>query len=140
MESTQALSTTLDYQRDEHRVHLVVYHLIWCPKRRKSVLVGEIKTRCQEVIEQKCLEKGWAILDLAIQSDHIHLFIRVWPMDSVADVVKELKGITSFTLRKEFPVPLSKLPSLWTRSYFASTAGAVSSETIQRYIAAQKGV
>ena len=104
------------------------------------MLVGEIKTRCQEVIEQKCLEKGWAILELAIQSDHIHLFIRVWPMDSVADVVKELKGITSFTLRKEFPLPLSKLPSMWTRSYFASTAGAVSSETIQRYLAAQKGV
>ena len=136
----QSLSTTLDYQRDEHRVHFIAYHLIWCPKRRKSVLVGEIKTRCQEVIEQKCLEKGWALLELAIQPDHIHLFLRVWPMDSVADVVKELKGITAFTLRKEFPLPLSKLPSLWTRSYFASTTGAVSSDMIRDYIAAQKGV
>ena len=140
METTQGLSTKLDYQRDEHRIHLVVYHLIWCPKRRKSVLIGDIKRRCQELIEQRCREKGWAILELAIQPDHIHLFVRVWPMDSVADVVKELKGITAFTLRKEFPVPLSKLPSLWTRSYFASTAGAVSSETIQRYIEAQKGI
>jgi putative transposase len=140
METIQALSKQLDYQRDEHRVHLVVYHLIWCPKRRKSVLVGDIQARCQQIIEQKCLEKGWAILELAIQPDHIHLFVRVWPMDSVADVMKELKGIPSFTLRKEFPVPLKKLPSLWTRSYFASTAGTVRSETIQRSIAAQKGV
>jgi putative transposase len=55
-------------------------------------------------------------------------------------VVKELKGITSFHLRKEFREVTSKLPSLWTRSYFASTAGNVSKETIQRYIEAQKGV
>src|SRR6266571_4280032 len=126
MESTQSLSKNMDYQRDEHRVHLVVYHLLWCPKRRKSVLVGDIKTRCQQVIEQKCLDKGWTVLQLAIQPDHVHLFVRVWPIDSAADVVKELKGSTSFTLRKEFPVPLSKLPSLWTRSYFASTAGPLS--------------
>ena len=140
METTQALSTHLDYQRDEHRVHTVVYHLIWCPKRRKSVLIGDIKIRFQQLIEEKCHEKGLALLELAIQPDHVHVFLRVWPMDSVADVVKELKGVTSRALRKEFPVPLSKLPSLWTRSYFASTAGAVSSETIQRYIAAQKGI
>ncbi len=140
MESIQSLSKNMDYQRDEHRVHLLVYHLIWCPKRRKSVLVGDIKTRCQQVIEQKCLDKGWAVLELAIQPDHVHLFVRVWPIDSAADVVKELKGSTSFTLRKEFPVPLTKLPSLWTRSYFASTAGAVSAETIHRYIEAQKGI
>jgi putative transposase len=71
----------MDYQRDEHRVHLVVYHLLWCPKRRKSVLVDNITTRCQQVIEQKCLDKGWAVLELAIQPDHVHLFVGVWPID-----------------------------------------------------------
>jgi putative transposase len=140
MESTSESAKRLDYQRDEHRVHLVVYHLIWCPKRRKSVLVGEIRARCQQVIEQKCAEKGWTILELAIQPDHLHLFVRAWPTDSAADIVKELKGITSFTLRKEFASVLKRLPSLWTRSYFCSTAGAVSAETIARYIEAQKGL
>lgn len=130
----------MEYQRDEHRVHLIVYHLIWCPKRRKPILTGKIKDRFIEVIQQKCDEKGWDIRELAVQPDHIHLFIRVWPLDSAADVVKELKGITSFHLRKEFQPILSKLPSLWTRSYFASTSGNVSAETIQRYIEAQKGV
>jgi len=77
---------------------------------------------------------------LAIQPDHVHLFVGVSPIDSAADVVKELKDSPSFTLRKEFPVPLSTLPRLWTRSYFASTAGVVSAETIQRYIEAQKGI
>src|SRR5215470_12125548 len=121
MESMNARPTHLDYQRDEHRIHLVVYHLIWCPKRRKSVLQGLIKTRCQQIIEQKCEEKGWTILELTIQPDHLHLFVRAWPTDSAAAIVKELKGITSFILRKEFASVLKRLPSLWTRSYFVST-------------------
>jgi len=89
----------MDYQRDEHRVHLIVYHLVWCPKRRKAVLGGSIATDCQALIEQKCAEKGWEILELAIQPDHIHLFVRVWPTDSAAEVVKECKGLTAHHLR-----------------------------------------
>ena len=128
------------YQRDEHRVHLIVYHLIWCPKRRKPILVGKLKDRCQELIEDKCKAKGWTLLTLAIQPDHLHLFVRAWPSDSAAEVIKELKGYTSFFLRKEFDPILKKLPSLWTRSYFSSTAAAVSAQTIQDYIDAQKGI
>jgi putative transposase len=128
----------MEFQRDEHRIYLIVYHLIWCPKRRKAVLGGPVAARCQALIESKCAEKGWHILALAIQPDHIHLVVRAWPSDSAADVVKECKGITSFHLRKEFP-HLLRLPSMWTRSYFAATAGNVSQEMIQRYIEAQTG-
>jgi putative transposase len=92
--------------------------------------------RCRELLDGKCAEKGWQVLALAMQPEHLHLFVRVWPSDSAAAVVKECKGITSLHLRKEFPHLLT-LPSMWTRSYFASTAGTVSQETIQRYIAAQ---
>jgi putative transposase len=130
------MQQTHEYRRDEHRVHLINYRLIWCPRRRKAVLVGPVAARCRELIEGKCAERGWEILALAIQPEHIHLFVRVWPSDSAADVVKECKGLTSHHLRDEFP-QLRTLPSLWTRSYFASTAGDVSQETIQRYIAAQ---
>jgi putative transposase len=129
----------MEYLRDEHRVHLIIYHLVWTPKRRKPVLTGEVADRCKEIIENKCREKGWEILELAIQPDHIHLFVRVWPSDSPAYVVKEIKGATSNHLRKEFP-HLLKLPSMWTRSYFSATAGNVSSETIKKYIEAQKGL
>ncbi len=127
-----------EYRRDEQRVHLIICHLIWCPRRRKPVLTGAVATRCRELIEGRCAEKGWDVLALAIQPDHIHLFVRVWPSDSAAEVVKVCKSITSFHLRQEFP-HLLKLPSTWTRSYFASTAGTVSQETIQRYITAQTG-
>jgi putative transposase len=129
----------LSYQRDEHRVHRIVYHLVWTPKRRKAVLVNAIASECRQLIEQKCQEHGWHILQLAIQPDHIHLFVRVWPTDSAAEVVKECKGVTSRVLRQKYP-QLKKLPSLWTRSYFASSVGNVSSQTIEAYIAAQKGL
>ncbi len=53
----------LDYQRDEHRIHLIVYHLVWTPKRRKAVLTGLIAKDCKALIEAKCAEQGWKILD-----------------------------------------------------------------------------
>jgi len=127
-----------EYRHDGRLVHLITYHLIWCPRRRKPVLVGLVAMRCQELIEDKCAEQGWQMLALAIQPDHIHLFIRVTPSDSAEDIVKACKGVTSFTLRREF-AHLLKLPSMWTRSYFASTTSKVSQHTIQSYIAAQSG-
>ncbi len=133
-------TTETNYQRDEHRVHLILYHLIWCPKRRKPLLTGPIKTRCEHLLQETCHSKGWQIIELAIQPDHIHLFVRVWTTDSAADVIKALKGATSFALRKEFAPVLKKLPSLWTRSYFACTVGQLSAQGIQEYLAAQKGV
>jgi len=128
----------MEYRRDDHRVHLIVYHLIFCPKRRKAVLGGSIAAECERLIHAKCEEKGWEVIDLTIQPDHVHLFVRASPTVSAAEVVKQVKGLTSHELRAKFPV-LLRLPSLWTRSYFASTAGNVSVEVIRRYIEAQKG-
>jgi putative transposase len=129
----------MEYQRDEHRVHLLVYHLIFCPKRRKSVLVGDVATECERLIRAKCEEQGWAIQALAVMADHVHLFVRVFPTDAAADVVKVVKGYTSHELRLMFPYLKQRFPSLWTRSYFAATAGNVSETTIRAYIQAQKG-
>lgn len=129
----------MEYQRDEHRVHLILYHLVWTPKRRKAVLKDAIAVDCRRLIEQKCAEQGWEIVEVAIQPDHIHLFVRVWLSVAPADVVKEVKGLTSHELRERYAV-LRKLPSLWTRSYFAATVGNISNETVQQYIAAQKGL
>jgi putative transposase len=132
----QHYAIDMEYQRDEHRIHLIVYHLIWCPK---PILIGKVATDCKRLIEAKCTEQGWHIEELAIQPDHVHLFVRVWPTTAAAEVLKEVKGVTSRELRLKYP-QLRKLPSLWTRSYFAATAGHVSAEAIRRYIEAQKGV
>ena len=124
------------YNRDEHRLYYIAYHLVWSPKRIKSILVGAIADDCAKLITEKCKEKGWEIISLAIQPDHIHLFVKSFPGVTVENIVKECKGYSSFYLRKKYP-ETNKLPCLWTKSYFVSTAGVVSSETIRKYVEAQ---
>ena len=123
----------MDYQHEQHSVHLVVYHIIWCPKRRRKVLVGPVRTRLEHIIREVAAEHDWIVMELAIQPDHVHLLIRANPYTLPADIPRLIKGRSSHDLRQEFP-HLLKLPSLWTRSVFFSTAGTVSQETIKQYI------
>jgi len=116
-----------------------MYHLIFCPKRRKKVLVGDVARNLDTLIRQKCEEQQWIVQELAILPDHVHLFVQVNPDDSASETTRQIKGYTSRILRKQFP-ELLKLPSLWTRSFFCASAGNVSEATIARYIAAQKGM
>lgn len=127
------------YRRSRNKVFLIQYHLVWCPKRRKPVLAGEVKDRLEQIIRQVADELGVKVLELAINPDHVHLFISAYPTIPVHKIVRRIKGRSSNILRKEFP-ELLKLPSLWTHSYYVSTIGAVSKEAIEKYIEAQKGV
>jgi len=126
----------MQYKHSKNKVFLINYHLIWCPKRRKKVLVGEIKTRLEQIINEVAKEKNIEILALEVMPDHLHLFVSSHPNILVHNLIKAFKGRSSNILRKEYP-ELLKLPSLWTHSYFISTAGNVSSKTIQKYIEAQ---
>jgi len=126
----------MKYKHSRNKVFLINYHLIWCPKRRKKVLVGDIKTRLEQIINEVAKEKNIDILALEIMPDHLHLFVSSHPNILVHNLIKAFKGRSSNLLRKEYP-ELLKLPSLWTHSYFVSTAGNVSSETIQKYIEEQ---
>ena len=124
------------YIHEQHSVHHILYHIIFCPKRRKKVLVGPVHDRLQAIIEQVAKEQGWQMVELAIQPDHVHLFIQTNPYTLPTDIVRRIKGRSSQLLREEFP-HLLKLPSLWTRSAFYATAGFVSQDTIQQYIERQ---
>lgn len=126
----------MEYKHSRNQVYLINYHLIWCPKRRKKVLVGKIVKRLEEILIQVAKEKEVDILALQIMPDHLHLFVSCYPELPIHKLVKSFKGRSSNILRKEFP-ELLKLPSLWTHSYFVSTAGNVSNKTIQKYIAMQ---
>jgi putative transposase len=129
----------MDYKHEQHGVHLVVYHSIWCPKRRRKVLVGPVAQRLKAIIAEVAQEHEWEIIELAIQPDHVHLFVRADPYTLPSAIPRLIKGRSSHHLRKEFP-HLLKLPSLWTRSYFLSTAGNGSSEMIQKYVERQATV
>lgn len=126
----------MEYIKDEHRVHLIAYHLIWCPKRRKPVLIEEIKEECESLIKKKCEEKGWEIIQLSILPDHVHLFVRVFPTNSASEIVKECKGFTAYNMRKKYNT-LMKLPCMWTKSYFSSTVENLSQDVIKKYIESQ---
>lgn len=129
----------MEYKHSRNQVYLINYHLIWCPKRRRPVLVGDVKKRLEDIMKEVANEKGIELLALEIMPDHLHIFISAYPMVAIHKLVKAFKGRSSNILRKEFP-HLLKLPSLWTHSYFVSTAGNVSNATIKRYIEAQSKI
>jgi len=126
----------MECRRTRHAVYLCNYHFVWIPKRRKPVLVGKIRERLKQIIEEVCNENGLEILTLEIMPDHVHLFLSAPPYLSPHIILRKIKGRSARILRQEFP-ELLKLPSMWTRSYFVSTAGNVSSEMIKKYIEGQ---
>lgn len=129
----------MDYKHESHCVHLVVYHIIWCPKRRRKVVVGPVAQRLKAIVYEVATEHEWEVLELAIQPDHVHLCVQADPQTLPSDSPRLIKGRSSHHLRTEFP-HLLKLPSLWTRSYFLSTAGKVSSVIIQKYSERQAAI
>lgn len=127
------------YAKNSGAVFSLKYHLVWCPKYRRPVLEGAIEKRLREVIEDVRAEHAWTIHALEVMPDHVHLFIESDPIYSVAEIVNRLKGASSRILRSEFPALRSRLPTLWSRSYYAGTVGAVSDAVVRRYIESQKG-
>src|ERR1700692_4330843 len=124
------------YIHEAHTVHHILYHIIFCTKRRKKVLVGPVHDHLKTIIEAVVEENVWQIGRLALQPDHVHLFIQSNPYTLPTDIARLIKGRSSHDLREAFP-HLIKMPSLWTRSTFYSTAGHVSQETINKYIEKQ---
>lgn len=124
------------YIHEQHSVHHLLYHIIFCPKRRRKILVGPIHDRLKDIIEQVAREHDWQIVSLAIQPDHVHLFIQANPYTLPTDIPRLIKGRSSHVMRQEFEM-LAKMPSMWTRSTFYSTHGEVSQETISAYIERQ---
>jgi putative transposase len=122
-----------EYQYYNYSVGLAIVHYVFIPKRRRPVLKGEIRNRLYEIWAALAIEKKWIIRACEIAPDHVHLFVEIHPTDQIHLVIKSFKGRSSKLLREEFP-ELKRLPSLWTNSYFFSTAGNVSAQTIQKYI------
>lgn len=119
-------------------VYNIGYHLIWCPKYRRKVLIGGVAERLRELLFQKANEIQVEIAQMEIMPDHVHLFVKTTPTNSPHFIVQQLKGYTSRIIREEFPSLKSRLPSLWTRSYYCESVGHISEETIRKYIEEQK--
>lgn len=127
------------YKTDYSIVFSCQYHVIWCPKYRRKVLVPPIDHRLKELILEKQTEYRYEVLAMEIMPDHVHLILDVDPRVGVNKVVGQIKGWTAHALREEFPFMKSRLPGLWTRSRFISTVGSVSLAVVKQDIANQKG-
>jgi putative transposase len=127
------------YAKNAGAVFSLKYHIVWCPKYRRPVLVKPVARRLKALLQEKAAELEMTIHVMEVMPDHVHLFVEANPMLCVAEIVNRLKGCTSHELREEFPFLRSRLPTLWSRSYYAGSVGSVSEAVVRKYIEGQKG-
>ena len=127
------------YRTTETTVYCCRYHVIFCPKYRRSVLREPIAERFKEVVYSLEQANNFKVLEMEVMPDHVHLLLDVDPTIGINVIVSRIKGKTSNVLNKEFPELKRKLPTLWTRSKFIATVGSVSLDTVKTYIENQKG-
>ncbi len=130
----------MKYKNNLNVVYSCKYHVVWCPKYRRKVLVDKVAIRLKELVQSICVERNFDLIEMEVMPDHVHLLIEVDPQFGIHKAVKLIKGTTSRVLRQEFPWLRSRIPSLWTNSYFVSTVGGAPLSVIKQYIENQKNV
>ena len=138
--TAQYRNSSKRYRSSEHIVYSCQYHVVFCPKYRRNLLKSPYDTRLKEIFLNVAEEYEFSILDMEVMPDHVHMIIDCNPRFGVCKCIKLLKGNSSHIMREEFPELKSKLPSLWTHSYFVSSVGAVTLDAVKKYIEDQKGV
>ena len=126
------------YKSNRNIVYSCKYHIVWCPKYRRKVLIGNVEKRLKEIIRNIANELNVEIIEMETDKDHIHILCEVNPQFGVNKFIKLAKGKSARILREEFPHLKTKLPTLWTNSYFISTVGGASLEVIKQYIENQQ--
>ncbi len=126
------------FRSNRNVVYSCKYHIVWCPKYRRKVLEAPIDTRLKEIIQEVCTETKSKLIEMEIMLDHVHLLVECDPQFGIKRLIKTIKGRSSRILRQEFPSLRSRLPCLWTNSYFVATVGGAPLATIKRYIEDQK--
>ena len=130
----------MKYKSNNNVVYSCKYHVVWCPKYRRSVLINGVDARLKDLIKETCVHLHVEIIELEVMPDHVHLLMEVDPPFGVHRAVKQIKGYSSRILREEFPWLKSRLPSLWTNRYFVSTVGGAPLSVIRQYMENQKNV
>ena len=114
------------------------YHVVWCPKYRRGVLVGDDEVRLKSLLQDISSEMAVFLREIEVMPDHVHVLMDVDPQFGVPRVVRVMKGRTSRVLRSEFSRLRARLPTLCTNSYFVSTVGGAPLDIVKQYIANQK--
>lgn len=119
-------------------VYRCTYHAVWCPKYRRKVIDERVGTRLKQIIGEVCAERGATIIGVETMPDHVHLLVSVDPQFGIHRLVKQIKGRSSRLLRAEFPHLKSRIPTLWTNTYFVATTGGATLDVVKRYVEDQR--
>lgn len=130
----------MEYKSNRNIVYSCKYHVVFCPKYRRRVLVDGVDERFKEIAREVAEDLRFEIIEMEVMPDRVHLLLEVDPQLPIHKAVKRVKGRTSHDLREEFPWLKSRIPSLWTNSYFISTVGGAPISAVRQYIESQKSV
>ena len=130
----------MEYRSNNNVVYSCKYHVVFCPKYRRRVLVDGVDERFRKIAQQVADEMRFDIIEMEVMPDHVHMLLEVDPQLGIHKAVKRIKGRTSHDLREEFPWLKRRIPSLWTNSYFVSTVGGAPLSIVKQYIENQKKV
>lgn len=130
----------MQYKSNHNVTYSCKYHVVWCPKYRRDVLVGEVENRLKTIVLDVCQKRDAQLIKLETMPDHAHLLVEIDPQYGIHRLVKEIKGLSSRLLRAEFKHLTTRMPTLWTNSYFVSTVGGAPLSVIKQYIENQKHV
>lgn len=128
----------MEYKSNRNVVYSCKYHVVWCPKYRRPVLTGKVEKRLKEIIVGVAKEKQSELIEMEVMPDHVHLLVEVDPQYGIHRLIKQIKGRSSRILRSEHPHLKSRIPTLWTNSYFVSTVGGSPLSVIKQYIEGQQ--
>ena len=128
----------VEYKSNQNVVFSCKYHVVWCPKYRRKVLVGAVERRLKQIIAQVIRERDGELIELEVMPDHVHLLVEVDPQYGIHRLTRQIKGRSSHILRREFKPLSTRLPTLWTNSYFVSSLGGAPLAAIKKYIENQK--
>ena len=130
----------MSFKSNRNVVYSCKYHVVFCPKYRRAVLMPPIDGRLKEIIEEVCADTGSELIEMEVMPDHVHLLLECDPQFGINRLLRSIKGRSSHILRTEFPRLKSRLPSLWTNSYFCSSVGGAPLSIIRQSIENQKNV
>jgi putative transposase len=128
------------FRSNHNIVYACTYHVVWCPKYRRKVLQGGIDDRLKAIIHEVATERQAEVIELEVMPDHVQLLVGCDPQFGIHRLMRLIKGRSSRLLRQEFPSLRTRLPTLWTNSYFVATCGGAPLAIIKQYIEQQKGV
>lgn len=132
--------TLAKYRSNHNVVYSCKYHVVFCSKYRKKVLTKLIQKDLHLIVSEICKMREAEIIAMESMADHVHILVEVDPQYGIHKLIKEIKGRSSFFLRNAHPSLRSRLPALWSNSYFVSTVGGAPLSIIRQYVENQKAV